>query len=425
MKYIFPFWEFDKGDNVILYGAGEVGKDYYSYNSLLNWIRIPLWLDMYKKQACGVLLTYPLTEYVMTEFDFILIALADKEQADEAKQYLIEQCGVSERGIIWVDPNSSLAEGMFLDWYYDEYVTNKHFDYIVRVRFVDFLSEMILETVKLLPNVRFTCSYIDDARSLLLYGHICARESRYPVMINYEDVRVAFWYGEADVPDMSYFDYAFTARKLDDSKCYYVNYFFPEDEFLRKKNIINANGGDVLFNRKFCNFIYSNDSFGEGARLRKDFCLRLRGYKDVDCPGRVLNNMRNAITPRDGDWSRGKREFIKKYKFTIAFENTRAKGYTTEKLWDPLLVGSIPIYWGNPEIGEYVNKDCMIDCRDFDDDFSAVIERVKEIDQDEEKYKYMLSVSPLKDKRLFGWKKEFKENFCRLIVENDCFTDCI
>lgn len=40
------------------------------------------------------------------------------------------------------------------------------------------------------------------------------------------------------------------------------------------------------------------------------------------------------------------------YRYSVVVENERAPGYFTEKLIDCLTVGTIPIYWGDPEIGE-------------------------------------------------------------------------
>ena len=88
---------------------------------------------------------------------------------------------------------------------------------------------------------------------------------------------------------------------------------------------------DILAKRKFCNFVYSNRINGGGASLRTDFCKKLSQYKHIDCPGKVLNNMQNAIAPRNGDWQQGKLDFLSNYKFTIAFENRKTNGYTTEK----------------------------------------------------------------------------------------------
>lgn len=38
------------------------------------------------------------------------------------------------------------------------------------------------------------------------------------------------------------------------------------------------------------------------------------------------------------------------YKFSIAFENALCEDYITEKLWRPLIVGSVPIYIGSPSV---------------------------------------------------------------------------
>lgn len=43
-------------------------------------------------------------------------------------------------------------------------------------------------------------------------------------------------------------------------------------------------------------------------------------------------------------------KFIARYKFVIAFENSVCDDYITEKLWTPLRVGIVPIYFGAPNI---------------------------------------------------------------------------
>jgi hypothetical protein len=63
-------------------------------------------------------------------------------------------------------------------------------------------------------------------------------------------------------------------------------------------------------------------------------------------------------------WER-KRAFLSQYKFTIAFENFSYRGYNTEKLTDPLLAGSVPIYLGNPEITKHFNPACFINAHDY------------------------------------------------------------
>ena len=79
-----------------------------------------------------------------------------------------------------------------------------------------------------------------------------------------------------------------------------------------------------------------------------------------------------------------KLEFIKDYKFVLAFENVSYPGYTTEKLLEPLIVNSIPVYWGNPLVGNDFNKECFINYDDFPDE-KAVISQMVYLESNPEK----------------------------------------
>lgn len=58
---------------------------------------------------------------------------------------------------------------------------------------------------------------------------------------------------------------------------------------------------------------------------------------------------------------------LAQYRFCLCFENlTHSNGYITEKIFDCMGAGTIPIYWGADNIFEYVPKTCLIDFRDFD-----------------------------------------------------------
>lgn len=61
-----------------------------------------------------------------------------------------------------------------------------------------------------------------------------------------------------------------------------------------------------------------------------------------------------------------KREFLSRYKFCFCFENIiDVKGYVTSKIFDAFKAGCIPVYWGAPNISDYVPADCFIDKRNF------------------------------------------------------------
>jgi hypothetical protein len=61
-----------------------------------------------------------------------------------------------------------------------------------------------------------------------------------------------------------------------------------------------------------------------------------------------------------------KLETIAAHKFTLAFENSIAPDYVTEKFFDPLVAGSVPVYLGAPNIADFAPGDhCYIDVADF------------------------------------------------------------
>lgn len=61
-----------------------------------------------------------------------------------------------------------------------------------------------------------------------------------------------------------------------------------------------------------------------------------------------------------------KLQLLKKYRFTIAYENFEGDvGYISEKIFDAIYAGTVPIYRGDANIARYVWEDCFIDGRAF------------------------------------------------------------
>ncbi|MDQ4143289.1 MAG: glycosyltransferase family 10 [Actinomycetota bacterium] len=54
-----------------------------------------------------------------------------------------------------------------------------------------------------------------------------------------------------------------------------------------------------------------------------------------------------------------------RYRFTLCLENTVYPGYVTEKIFDCLRAGSIPIYLGAPDVSEHVPEEAFINYRTF------------------------------------------------------------
>jgi len=203
----------------------------------------------------------------------------------------------------------------------------------------------------------------------------------------YDNCVKIFYTGENVSPNFNNCDYAIG-----------FDYMSFEDRYLRYEPayshinhcLASRKKADISFAKiKFCNFIYSNENDSEGVVPRNDFCKKLSNYKRVDCPGKVLNNMNDAIEPRNGNWTQSKLDFIKNYKFTIAFENSFSKGYITEKIMHPFMADSIPIYYGDPEVLRMFNPKAFVNVRDFKN-FDEVIEKIKELDNNDELYMQML-----------------------------------
>ena len=189
-----------------------------------------------------------------------------------------------------------------------------------------------------------------------------------------------FFSGESDTPDFSQCDYSVGSIKLDDPRHlqlpYYVHYGEPEEIIKRHDDPEKLLAGKT----KFCSFVVSGYNPRKNGN-RVEFFRKLSQYKQVDSGGRKFNNLGGAIP----GGSRGKIEFMRPYKFNIAYENRSLAGYTTEKIFEPMIARSLPIYWGDPSIHEHFNPRSFLNRADFHSD-EALIEKIIELDQDDRKY---------------------------------------
>ena len=92
-------------------------------------------------------------------------------------------------------------------------------------------------------------------------------------------------------------------------------------------------------------------------------------------------------------------KIYKDYKFVLSFENSVADDYITEKIYQAMLGNSIPLYYGSSNIGEYFNTDSFINYNDFQS-FDAMVEKVIELDRDEDKYQALLAQPFFSENRL-------------------------
>lgn len=196
-------------------------------------------------------------------------------------------------------------------------------------------------------------------------------------------VRILFT-GEWAEPDMDKWDWAATFCRLDHPRHlrlpYWVSHLYSVEAspaaLVRTPAQLDPSHGEMP--DRFCLFLFRND-----VPRRNAFFHRLHRYRPIDSPGRVLNNM-----PVLGAGPFEKLRLISRYKFVISFENRLAPGYVTEKLVDPLLKRTIPLYWGDPYVGEDFDTSAFFDRSTCSCD-QEMVDRIIDLDRDEPAYRAM------------------------------------
>lgn len=61
-----------------------------------------------------------------------------------------------------------------------------------------------------------------------------------------------------------------------------------------------------------------------------------------------------------------KRIVLAQYRFCLCFENSRAVGYITEKIFDAFWANCVPVYLGAPNVTDSIPADCFVDASSFD-----------------------------------------------------------
>lgn len=160
-------------------------------------------------------------------------------------------------------------------------------------------------------------------------------------------------------------------------------------------------------------------------------------YKKVDCYGPVLNNtkvpdrliekykykntsLEYALKTNRHTWATNafllNQELFRDYKFVICFENTYNDDYITEKLPNVMMANSIGIYRGAKNIGEFFNTKSFINYDDFENE-EDIIEKIIELDNDDEKYQEMLKEPFFKGNKLPSRIKTIKEDLEKFLIK--------
>lgn len=222
-----------------------------------------------------------------------------------------------------------------------------------------------------------------------------------------------FYTQECFRPNWRECDYAITSIKVDDPRAFHLPVY---SLWCEAGQLIRESGVDwrELARAKtgFCSFVVGYDS--RSVRTRSEFFHRLNARQRVASGGRALNNTGETMPPG----REHKLEFLRRYKFNIAFENSSIPGYTSEKIVDAFEARTVPIYWGDETVKEQFNPEAFIDRGDFLSD-DACIEHILKVDADDELYLKYLSASPFHGNRLNKeWDHGRLIDFCGSIFDS-------
>lgn len=197
-----------------------------------------------------------------------------------------------------------------------------------------------------------------------------------------------YFTGENRTPNFNECDYALGFERLSFRDRYMrfpLYYIYPEFQLLEQKHI-GIDKHILEIKKGFCSFTVSNGA----CQPRNQMFKLLNNYKPVDSGGKFLNNIGKRI--------KDKFTFDKEHKFSIAFENFSYNGYCTEKIVQAFAAQTIPIYWGDEQCEEIFNPKAFINVHKYKN-LNEVLERIKEIDNNDELYLEMLSQPALISKQ--------------------------
>lgn len=114
-------------------------------------------------------------------------------------------------------------------------------------------------------------------------------------------------------------------------------------------------------------YIYNSGSlFSERISVASALAYLLPGDFHIFGPSWDIFSNKAISQAWQGSFTGSKLDLLGRYKFHLAYENClNDNGYISEKLFDALLAGTVPVYLGNASITDQVPSACFIDSRLF------------------------------------------------------------
>ena len=101
MKYLFPFAQVPAGSRVAIYGASDIGYDYYRQLMSSSYASVSGWVDCnYEMHRILRLPVDSPDDIVKMSYDYVVVAVLDEKLYETIRRWLIEK-GVDASKIIW------------------------------------------------------------------------------------------------------------------------------------------------------------------------------------------------------------------------------------------------------------------------------------------------------------------------------------
>lgn len=250
----------------------------------------------------------------------------------------------------------------------------------ISVRFVDFWPSFdhrhnkFVDALASRHNVEVLSPDSTGTPDLLFYS--CHNGGR--AHLDYDNCIKIYFTGENDCPDFNECDYAmsFYPLRLGDRHLRYPLYMLYEYDRLNDPSGLND---AQALDRGFCSLVMRNSTNCDPRRIA--IADLIESYRPIAYGGSFRNNTGGCVPD--------KIPFISGYKFNLALENSIVEGYVTEKILEPLVADTVPIYWGSRMAGTDFNPDAFINAADYDSP-EAFLDAVRRLDTDPEAYLRML-----------------------------------
>jgi len=279
----------------------------------------------------------------------------------------------------------------------------------IRIGYTDMNDTRAMEYINYLKtnlSDRYEFELVDDPDYLLFSFYGPKHNDK-----KYEKAIKIAIYEEGYIPSFNEEDYIFGVAHI-----FFLDRYFRKAPLLEYLgNIKNKDFREARKNilkgqkrNKFCAGVFRHERNED--HFREKFVQELSKYKPVDLGGEINNTIGYNVTDRV--------KFFSSYKFSIAFEKNSGDGYATDHIIKSLLAGTIPIYYGDYLIDEYINPDTFILVRN-DIDLQDKIDYIKEVDQNDTLYLEFFKKDVLVDDDIVAKRKKEERDYWSHIFRPD------